>query len=112
MFKNLERRQASGRAHNAAPRVRSRPTHIKVLNGRAELRPAWHRSQKEKLLERKFALENISFAQPPLAFEIERRDHLLMENDVFDIRRVLGNRVDHIVAEGFLLIVPIETRTQ
>ena len=35
-----------------------------------------------------------------------------MQNDLFYIRRVLGNSVDYVVAEGFFLIVPIETGTQ
>ena len=87
--------------------MRGRSAHIKVLDGSAELRPTRHRPQEEELLQRKFALENVAFAKPELALQIERRDHLAMQNDVLDVGRVLGDGVDHVVAESFLLIVPV-----
>ena len=60
----------------------------------------------------KLALKNIAFAQSPLAFQIERRHDLPVQNDVANIRRVLGNGVDHVVAKLFFLIVPIQDRAQ
>ena len=88
-------------AHDAAAGMRCRSAHVEILDRRAVLRPSRHRPQEEKLLERKLALENIAFAQSEFAFEIERRHHLFVQDDVFDIRRVFGNRVDHVVAECF-----------
>ena len=89
-----------------------RSAHVEILDGRAELRPARHRPQEEKLLERKLALKNVAFAQSQFALQIERRDHLLVQDDVFDIGRVLGDGVDDIVAKGFFLIVPVEAGPQ
>ena len=60
------------------------------------------------MLQRQLALEDVSFAQSEFAFEIERRHNLTVQNDVFDIRRIFGNRVDHCIAKLFFLGVPVE----
>src|SRR5580698_3640983 len=92
--------------------MRGRATEIKVLDGSAELRISRHWAKKEKLLQRQFALKNIAFTQSPLAFEIERGDDLFVQNDVSNIGRVLGDGIDHVVAEGFFLIAPIKPGPQ
>src|SRR5438874_6921649 len=112
IFENFERREPSGSAHDSAARMGRRSAHVEVLNRRAELGPAGHRTQEEKLLEREFSLEDVTFAQSPLALQVERRDNLLVKNYVFDVGRVLVNCVDHVVAERFFLIVPVQTRSQ
>src|SRR5437870_12994431 len=112
IFENFERREPSGSAHDSAARMGRRSAHVAVLNRGAELRPARYRAQEEKLLEREFSLEDVAFTQPPLALEVERRDNLLVKNYVFDVRRVLGNCVDNVIAERFFLIVPIQTGSQ
>src|SRR5215470_10932281 len=109
VFQNFERRQAAVGAHDAAPGMGGRSTHVEVFDRGPVLRPTWDRAQKEKLFQRKLALENITFTQSPLAFEIERRDHLLMQDDVFYVRRVLRDGIDHVVSERFFLVVPVET---
>src|ERR1051325_254025 len=81
VFQNFQRRKPSGRAHNAASWMCGRAAHIKVLDGRAELRITRYRTQKEKLLQRKLALENIAFTQTEFAFQIQRREHLFVEDD-------------------------------
>ena len=96
VFQDFERREASGPAHDAAAGMRCRSAHVEILDGRAELRVSRHRPQEEKLLERKLALENVAFAQSPLAFEVERRHHLAVKNDVFNVGRVLGDGVDDV----------------
>jgi len=87
--------------------MRRGAAHVKVLNRRTILRPARCGTQKEELLERQFALKNISLRQPKFAFEIERRQDLPMQNDVFDVRRMFSNCVDDGVAKSFAFIVPI-----
>ena len=59
------------------------------------------------MFQRQFALKNISFRQSKLAFEIERRQDLSMQDDVFDVRRVLGNRINDGIAKFFSFVVPI-----
>ncbi len=69
-------------------------------------RPAGRRTQEEQLLERQLALEDVPFRQPELALDVERRQHLPVQDDVADVRRVLGDRVDDGVAERLALLVP------
>src|SRR5580700_1904561 len=103
VFQNFQSGETSRCAHDSSAGMSGRTTHIKILNGRAEARIAWRGTQEEKLLQREFALENVAFAQSPLAFEIKWSDSLPVENDVFDVGRILRNRVDDSIAKGFLL---------
>ncbi len=64
------------------------------------------------MLERKLSLENVAFAQSPFAFKVERGDNLPVQDDVFDIRCILGDGVDDGVAESFFLVVPVEAGAQ
>src|SRR5438477_13185683 len=112
VFQDFESSQSARPAHNAPARMRRRSAHVKVLDGGAELRPARQRPQEEKLLQRQLALKDITFAQPKVAFQIKGSDHLSVQDDVLDIGRVLGDGVDDIVAEGLLLIVPVQAGPQ
>ena len=81
--------------------------HVELLDRRGVLRPARHRPQEEQLFERQLALEDVAFRQPEVPLDVERRQHLAMEDQVADVRRVLGNGVDHRVAERLALQVPL-----
>src|SRR3954470_6261690 len=105
-----KRRVAPGRTHDAAAGMRCRSAHPQILNRRLVLRPPRHRARKEQLLERQLALEDVAFRQTELAFEIEWRHHLPMQNDVADVRCILGDRLDHRVAERLALVVPSPRR--
>ena len=61
----------------------------------------------EKLLQRKFALKNIAFAQSPFALKVEWCHDLFMQDDVLQIWRVLGNGVDNRVSEIVFQLVPM-----
>src|ERR1700678_3710609 len=89
--------------------MRGRAAHVKLLNRRAIARPSRRGTQKEKLLERKFALKNISFGQSSRALDIQRRDELFADDQALQIRRVLRNRVDDRVAKSLALLVPRAT---
>src|SRR5580765_2511792 len=80
-------------SHDSASGMRGGAAHIKVAYRCSILRPARSRPQEEQLFERQFALEDVAFGQTERSFDIERRQHLTMENDVLDIRRVLRDRV-------------------
>src|SRR5207253_10253217 len=69
LSKNAARRVAPRRAHDAAPRMRRRPAHPQIANGRRVLRPSGRRPQEEQLLERQLALKNVALCQPELALE-------------------------------------------
>src|SRR5690242_10769497 len=106
VFQDDLARQAAIRAHDAAARMRRRSAHVEIVDWRAVIRPSRDGTQEEKLFERKLALKNISLREAKFSLEIERRQHLPADDDVFNVRRVLGNGVDHVVAEGFALLVP------
>src|SRR5207253_6329890 len=76
---------APRRAHDAAARMRRAAAHPQVPNRRVVLRPPGHRPREEQLLERQFALEDVSFGEPELALEIERRQHLSVKDDVANV---------------------------
>src|ERR1041384_1732744 len=99
ILEHLERRIPPRRAHDPAAGMRRRPAHVKVLDRRAILRPTRRRTQKEELLERQLALEDVPLRQTKLTLEIQRRQHLTIANQALEVWRVLGNRVDHRVAK-------------
>src|SRR6185312_3423431 len=70
IFQNFQGRQPSRCAHDAAARMGGGSAHIKVLDRCTKLGIAGNRSQEEKLLQRELALEDVSFAQAELAFQI------------------------------------------
>src|SRR5262249_29050138 len=77
-----------------------------VLERRRVLRPAGRGPQEEELLERELALEDVALGEAPLTLEVERRDDLPVQDEVLQVRGVLGERVDDGVAELLLLVVP------
>ena len=82
------------------------PQSSEAVDRRAVVGPAWHRTQEEELFERQLALEDVALGERPRALEIERRHHLTVQDDVFQVRRVFRQRVDDGVAERLALIVP------
>src|SRR5437899_9471390 len=99
-------RNPPGGAHNPAARMGRRAAHIEVLDGRPVVRPAGHRPQKKQLFERQLALKDVSLRQPEFALEVEWRQHLPPDNNLFQIGREFRDRVDHVVAEPLALLVP------
>src|SRR3954447_26858371 len=85
----LQRRDPSGRPHDAAPGMRGGAAHPEVLDRRPIARPSGNRAVEEELLERELALEDVALRQAEVALDVERRQHLLVEDDVADVRRAL-----------------------
>ena len=78
----------------------------KILDRRSVLRPSRHWTKEEQLVQCELSLKNVPLAQPPLAFQIERSDHLSVPNQRLEVRRVLGDGVDDGVAESLALRIP------
>src|SRR5689334_14349192 len=83
-----------------------RTTHIEVANRRAVLRPPRNWTEEEKLFERQLALKDISFGQSKASFDIQRRQHLTMQDDVAKIRCIFRQSIDNRIAESFPLFIP------
>src|SRR4051812_26652895 len=86
--------------------MRGGAAHVQIADRRAVLRPSRGGPEKEELFERQLTLKDVAFRESKLPLDVERRQHLAMKNDVADVRRVLGNRVDHRIAERLTLVVP------
>ena len=76
-------------------------------DGGVELGPAGRRAQEEELVEPQLALEDVALGQPGAALDVQRGQHLTFEDDVRQVRRVLGERPDDGVPEGVALGVPV-----
>src|ERR1043166_817314 len=107
VVQNLQRRVAARSAHDAAAGVGGRAAHVEVSNRRAVLRPAGRGAEEEELFEREFALEDVALGETELAFEVERRQHLPVQDDVTYVRRMLGDGVNDGVAELLAPLVPV-----
>ena len=94
LLQNPLRRVPSRRAHDSAARMRRRSAHVEVPDRRAVLRPAGGGTEEEELFERELALEDVPLGEAEVAFDVERRQHLTVEDEVLDVRRVLRERVD------------------
>src|SRR5580704_18975352 len=94
-------------ARNAAARVRARAAKIKSGDGRAVVRPSGDGAHKEKLLERKISVKNVSFGEAVGAFQIERREHLSRDDGVRHVGRILRNFFNQAIAEKLAIFVPV-----
>ena len=95
-----------GAAMMPPPGCAPEPHRYSPRTGVRYLRPARRRPQEEQLLERQLAVEDVALGQPELALEVERRQHLPVQDDVADVRRELRDRVDDGVAERLALARP------
>ena len=62
--------------------MRARAAEVKSLERRSILRPANQRPESEELIERLFAVVNVSAAETVCLFEIARRDHLASNDQI------------------------------
>src|ERR1700751_4053405 len=106
LLQNHLTRKAPRRRHKSASRMRRRSAHVQTLNRRFVIRPTRHRPQKEQLFQRKFALKNVALRQPELPLQVQRRQNLPPDNDLLEVRDVLAQRINNVVAKRFALIVP------
>ena len=94
------RRCLPGRAHDPAARVGGRAAQPQVLDRASRYRAQpGHRPVEEQLLQRELALEDVALGQAERLLDVQRRQHLPVQDHVADVRGVLGDRVDHRVAE-------------
>src|SRR5687767_7317460 len=87
--------------------MRRRAAHVQISDGRLVLGPTRRRSQKEKLLKCQLALEDVSFRKPKVALDIERRQHLPVQDQVANVWCVFGDRVDYCVTKLLTFVVPV-----
>src|ERR1700737_4861321 len=90
----------TGRARDAASRVRPRA---------AQIQPEDRRSNTEAIFEyltrQQLAVKYVSLGQTESALEVSRRENLPRLHCIWDIRRVLADGVDDVVSRSFSLRV-------
>src|SRR5438128_160383 len=79
---------AARRAHDAAAGVRRRSSQIQPVDWRRVSGGAGRRPQEEQLLERQLPLKDVAFGQAELAFQIDGREYLAVQNQRFQVRSV------------------------
>src|ERR1043166_2212660 len=99
-------REPARRAHDAAAGMRARGAEIKSPDRRAIPCPASDRPHEKELIETELAVKYVAFGKAVFLLEVPRRHDLPVEDDVFQIGRVFGERVDHGVAEFFSHLRP------
>ena len=78
---------------------------VVVADRRAEVRPSRRRSEEEQLVERELPSKDVALGQRNLLLDVPRREHLLVEDDVLEVRDELRERIDHRIAEGIPLLI-------
>ncbi len=77
--------------------MRAGAAQIQSFKRCAILRPADQRSKRKKLIERLFAVMDVSTAETVGLFEIERCDYLAGDNRLTQTRSILFQLIDHII---------------
>src|SRR5689334_24292906 len=85
----------------------TRPAKEQSIQRSSVLCPTRNRTHKEKLIERHVSVKDISSGQRVLALEVQRRNHLTMNNRILDSGRVLRQSVETAIGELFLYSIPV-----
>src|SRR6202008_2006716 len=93
-------------ACDASTGVSACAAQVEPVYRRAILRPSRNRAHEEKLIERQVTVKNISFGQPVRTLEIERGQNLPGEDRSREVRCVLANLSNDMVAEQLAIFVP------
>jgi hypothetical protein len=96
------------RAHDAAAGVRRRPAHVEVAHRRRYCAQPGAGLRKKSCSSVSSPWKMLPSVSPNVALDVERRQHLPVQDDVADVRRVLRDGVDHGVAERVAVVVPVE----
>src|SRR5450755_4157706 len=92
-LQNLARCVVTRSAHHASARMCSRAAQVQSLDRRFVASATGHRAQNEHLIQAHLAVENIAAGESEAALEIKRRQHLLVDDQRTEARRVFLNQV-------------------
>src|SRR5579875_3982003 len=102
-----QRAVSARRAEDAAARPGARPAEIEPLHRRLVARPAGYRSEGEHLIRRNLAMEDVAAGDADVLFDVRRSENLHVLDGVPDVRRVLGEGVDDVLADLVATAGPI-----
>ena len=96
VLRNFSRGIGARQACQSATGMRAGAAQVQSLKRSSILRPANQRTEREKLIERLFAVVNVSAAETVSLFEIERRDYLAGNDQIAQARGVVFQLIDHV----------------
>src|SRR5580693_1493497 len=107
LLQNLTRGVRARASRQSGPGMRATATKIEVVDRRAVARPVEQWPHREKLIERQIAMEDLSAAQSIDIFQILRRDDLVRQDHLGEIRSVPCQRLYNSLSERLSLALPI-----
>src|SRR5688572_3643977 len=103
---DLARRVVPRRTRHAAAGMRAGATHIYAWQRAAIVTVPEHRARREDLIQVQRAVEDVAADQAERSLEVERAVDLPSEHRGFEVRRVLVDRLDHQIRDGFAMRIP------
>src|SRR5829696_720392 len=101
----LARSVRARRRHDPAPGMRARATHVESAYRAPILRVAGKRPVEQQLIQRQLALENIALGQTYFVFQLARRAHLDVANQLLEVRAVPRDLIQNRLFESVAIPV-------
>src|SRR5262249_29642968 len=86
--------------------MRARTAEIELADGGTIARPASQWAQAEQLVQAEIAVKNVPTRETVLPLHVQRREHLTVHDGRANVRRIGRQRVDAVIGEAFLEIIP------
>src|SRR5947208_8938234 len=106
VLQNLPRRVTPRGPRQTRARVTAGPAKVKSLARRSVARPAEQRPHGEELVERRLPVVDVPARERVSLLEVERRDHLPVEDEAGKTRSIFGQGLDHRIAQSVALTAP------
>src|SRR5690554_2044306 len=106
VLQNLPRRVVSRRAGDAAAWMRARAAHVKPLQRSAVVAVTQHGPRAVQLIEAERTMEDVAADEPETPLEVQRRQRLVTQHAVAEVRRVARDGVDHQLRDAIPFLVP------
>jgi hypothetical protein len=103
---DLPRGIVARRTGDAASRMASRTAQIETRDRTSIIRVTRHRTRREDLPQIERSVENIAADKSECSLKIERGKVLARQHRPPEIRRMIIDRLDHEIGDGFTVVVP------
>src|SRR5438270_1877598 len=106
VLQNLPSTVIPRRPHHTPARMRARPAQIKPPHRSAIPRPPRHRPHDEHLIQTHFAMKDVPPGNPKAPFQVQRTEHLPVDDNIPEIRSIFRDNVEHAIGEGLPQFIP------
>ena len=91
---------------DAASRMASRTSQIETRDRTSIIRVTQHRTRREDLPQIERSVENIAADKSECSLKVERGKDLARQDRAPEIRRMIIDRLDHEIGDGFTVVIP------